>query len=92
MTRRMSLVAVCCSRASLTCACACVSASFFCCNSVNNRTFSIAMTAWLAKVATNSICLSVNGRTSRRWIVMAPTSAFSLSMGTASAVRIPSAS
>jgi hypothetical protein len=43
MTRSISLVAVCCSSAS-------VSARFFSCNSVSSRTFSIAMTAWLAKV------------------------------------------
>ena len=30
----------------------------------NSRTFSIAITAWSAKVVTSSICLSVNGRTS----------------------------
>src|SRR5215470_1283665 len=34
--------------------------------SSNSRTFSIAMAAWSAKVLTNSICLSVNGRTSKR--------------------------
>ena len=28
----------------------------------NRRTFSIAITAWSAKVVTSSICLSVNGR------------------------------
>ena len=33
--------------------------------SSNSRTFSIAITAWSAKVVTSSICLSVNGRTSR---------------------------
>ena len=32
----------------------------------NSRTFSIAIAAWSANVATNSICLSVNGRTSER--------------------------
>ena len=31
--------------------------------SSNSRTFSIAITAWSAKVVTSSICLSVNGRT-----------------------------
>src|SRR6266404_5325316 len=34
--------------------------------SSNSRTFSMAITAWSAKVATNSICLSVNGRTTVR--------------------------
>ena len=34
----------------------------------NNRTFSMAMTAWSAKVSSSLICFSVNGRTSRRRI------------------------
>jgi len=33
-------------------------------SSFNRRVFSMAMTAWLAKLWTSSICLSVNGRTS----------------------------
>ena len=36
------------------------------CTSSNSRTFSIAITAWSAKVVTSSICLSVNGRTALR--------------------------
>ena len=36
------------------------------CTSSNSRTFSIAITAWSAKVVTNSICLSVNGKGVRR--------------------------
>jgi hypothetical protein len=32
----------------------------------NSRTFSIAIAAWSAKVDANSICFSVNGRTSER--------------------------
>ena len=43
MTRRISLVAVCCSSAS-------VSSRLRACSSVNSRTFSIAITAWSAKV------------------------------------------
>ena len=31
-------------------------------SSWNSRTFSMAMTAWSAKVVTSSICLSVKGR------------------------------
>jgi hypothetical protein len=50
ITRRMSAVAVCCSSASLV--------------SLNNRTFSIAMTAWSAKVFSRLIWLSENGRIS----------------------------
>ena len=51
MTSRTSAVAVCCSNASRV--------------SVISRVFSIAMTAWSAKVRTSSICRSVNGST--RW-------------------------
>ena len=36
------------------------------CTSSNSRAFSMAITAWSAKVSTSSICLSVNGRTSVR--------------------------
>ena len=43
-----------------------VTARFFSAAPVNRRTFSMAMTAWSAKVVTNSICLSVKGRTSFR--------------------------
>ena len=49
MTRRISLVAVCCSSAS-------VSALLRACSSVNRRTFSIAITAWSAKVWSNAVC------------------------------------
>jgi hypothetical protein len=45
ITRRISLVAVCCSSASLTCAWAAVRALFLSSSSVNNRTFSVAITA-----------------------------------------------
>ena len=38
----------------------------------NSRTFSIAITAWSAKVVTNSICLSVKGRTVRRINTITP--------------------
>ena len=36
-------------------------------SSLSNRAFSMAMTAWAAKVVTSSICLSVNGRASILW-------------------------
>jgi hypothetical protein len=45
ITRKISLVAVCCSRSSLICAWALVSARCFSSSSVNSRTFSMAMTA-----------------------------------------------
>ena len=56
MTCSTSEVAVCCSSAS-------ESSRVRACTSSNSRTFSIAITAWSAKVVTSSICLSVNGRT-----------------------------
>ena len=58
-------------------------------SSLNSRTFSIAITAWSAKVLRSSICLSVNGRTSVRRIMIAPIATPSRSNGTASTVRIP---
>ena len=57
MTLKTSEVAVCCSSAS-------VSSRVRACSSSNSRVFSMAITAWSAKVLTSSICLSVNGRTS----------------------------
>jgi len=36
------------------------------CNSLSNRAFSIAITAWAAKFCSSATCLSVNGRTSCR--------------------------
>ena len=56
MTLSTSAVAVCCSSA-------CCSSRVRACTSSNSRAFSIAITAWSAKVVTSSICLSVNGRT-----------------------------
>ena len=47
MTRRISAVAVCCSSASR--------------SSVNRRTFSMAITAWAAKVSSSAICCGVKG-------------------------------
>ena len=58
MTCSTSLVAVCCSSASLR--------SSVRCASLSRRVFSMAITAWSAKFLTRSICLSVNGRTSCR--------------------------
>ena len=55
MTPSTSEVAVCCSSDS-------DSSRVRACTSSNSRTFSIAITAWSAKVVTSSICLSVNGR------------------------------
>ena len=52
MTFSTSLVAVCCSSAS-------VSSRVRACTSSNRRAFSMAMTAWSAKVSTSAICCSV---------------------------------
>ncbi len=82
ITRRTSEVAVCCSRDSL-------SSLVRCCSASNSRTFSMAITAWSAKVATSSICLSVNGRTVRRDNTMTPIGIPSRSRGTPSIVRMP---
>jgi hypothetical protein len=54
ITRKISLVAVCCSKASFV--------------SLNKRTFSMAITAWAAKVSRRAICFSENGLTSSRRI------------------------
>jgi hypothetical protein len=59
MTPSTCDVAVCCSNASLR-------SSVRWRSSLSSRVFSIAMTAWAAKVVTSSICFSVNGRTSWR--------------------------
>src|SRR4029434_5168902 len=56
-------------------------------SSWNSRTFSMAITAWSAKVSTSAICLSENGWTSRRHRPSAPTALPSRSSGTASTVR-----
>ncbi len=61
MTRSTSAVAVCCSSDSR--------------SSLNSRTFSMAITAWSAKVFTSAICLSVKGRTDVRSSPMTPITA-----------------
>jgi hypothetical protein len=80
MTRRISAVAVCCSRAS-------VSSRFRASSSVNRRTFSIAITAWSANVFASAICFSVKGCTSVRRIQMRPIGTPSRNSGVASTVR-----
>jgi hypothetical protein len=50
---------------------------------LSSRAFSMAMTAWLAKLVTNAICLLVKGRTSWRESENEPISSFSLTVGTA---------
>src|SRR5262245_55812005 len=75
ITRRMSAVAVCCSRASFV--------------SLNRRTFSIAITAWSANVFNSSIWASEKGSTCARATLMAPIGASSRIIGTDSTVRWP---
>ena len=55
----------------------CSSASFV---SLNRRTFSIAITAWSAKVRSRAISRSVNGPTARRatWMPPIPWPSFSI--------------
>ena len=64
ITRRMSAVAVCCSSASWSSVVRWASARLRACNSANSRAFSMAITAWSAKVSKSATCRSVNGRTS----------------------------
>jgi len=61
------------------------------CNSPSSREFSIAMTAWSAKVRTSSICRTVNGSTHFRESVIMPIGSLSRSSGTPSMVRRPDA-
>src|SRR5215207_9452 len=73
MTLRTSAVAVCCWSDS-------DSSSVRACTSSNSRTFSIAITASLAKVCNSAICLSENARTSVRRTASTPI-AWSLNSG-----------
>ena len=80
ITWSTSDVAVCCSSNS-------VSSRVRCCSASNSRVFSIAITAWSAKVSASSICLSVKGRTDFRPKVMAPIGDPSRRSGTPRSVR-----
>ena len=83
MTLSTSEVAVCCCNGSLR-------SSVRCRNSLSSRAFSMAMTAWSAKVVTSSICFSVNARTDLRCKVMTPIGVPSLIKGTPrKIVRVP---
>ena len=83
MTRKISAVAVCCSSDS-------VRSRLRVSSSLKSRTFSMAMTAWSAKVFSSSICLSVKAEGSRRQALMTPTSWPSRSIGTDKMLRAPS--
>ena len=82
MTRRISLVAVCCSSAS-------VRSLLRAPSSVNRRTFSIAITAWSANVWSSATCLSEKGPGSGRPTAMAPIGLAVAIKGTASTLRKP---
>ena len=85
ITRRISEVAVCCSRAS-------VRSAFLVCSSFRSRAFSIAIAAWSAKVSMRATWLSVNARTSCRKMRITPSSSPARSMGIARVVRLGSIS
>ena len=80
MTWSTSDVAVCCSSDS-------VSSRVRCCSASNSRVFSIAITAWSAKVVASSISLALNGFTSGRARPITPMSVPSRINGTPSKVR-----
>ena len=80
MTRRISPVAVCCSSVS-------VRSRFRASSSVNRRTFSMAMTAWSAKVLRSSTCRRENGPGLTPPTVIAPSGCPSRSIGTARMLR-----
>ncbi len=82
ITRRISLVAVCCSSAS-------VRSRLRVSSSLNRRTFSIAITAWSAKVCSSAICASENGTTSARHTPIEPMARSPRISGTPRTVRAP---
>ena len=82
ITRRMSLVAVCCSSAS-------VRSRLRASSSLNSRTFSMAITAWSANVCSSATARRRNGPGSGRPTAMAPSARPSRSSGTASTLRNP---
>jgi hypothetical protein len=81
MTCSTSEVAVCCSSDS-------VSSFVRACTSSKSRVFSIAITAWSAKVVTSSICLSANGFTTFRARLNMPMATPPRSNGTPSRLRV----
>src|SRR6516165_3345748 len=60
-----------------------------CCSASNSRVFSIAITAWSAKVTRSSICLSLKGRTDRRTSPKTPIGVPLRISGTPNIVRNP---
>ena len=82
MTPSTSEVAVCCSSASLR-------SRVRACTSSNRRTFSMAITAWSAKMMISSISCCVNGSTAARVKKMEPIGDPSRISGAARALRKP---
>src|SRR5262245_12178741 len=82
MTRRISAVAVCCSNATLR---SVLRAS----SSLKRRTFSMAMTAWSAKVLSSSTCVLAKGPGSPPATQIAPMTWPSRGIGTESRFRLP---
>ncbi len=86
MTRKISLVAVCCCSVS-------VRSWFLASSSRKSRTFWIAITAWSAKVPRSAIWVSEKARgVPQRWTVIAPIETPSRTIGTESRVRRPTVS
>jgi len=85
IARRISLVAVCCSSAS-------ASSWLRSSSAVNRRTFSMAMTAWSAKVSSSATSLSEKFPGSGRPTVMAPIGLLSRISGTDRMLRKPAVS
>ena len=83
MTWRISLVAVCCSRASVTARFRCLAAPR------SSRAFSMAITAWSAKVRSRPTCGSGNSPVASRVMLSAPMGTPSRSMGTTIWLRNP---
>jgi hypothetical protein len=75
ITRRMSLIAVCCSSDSLV--------------SLNRRAFSIAITAWSAKALISATCLPSKAKASLRAVTMAPITDPSRNIGAAMIALYP---
>ena len=86
ITLSSSLVAVCCSSDTR-------SSPLRASSPVNRRTFSMAITAWSAKVWSKAICASEKGRgVPHRWTVMAPMGTPSRVMGTETRLQRPTVS
>ena len=84
MTWRTSDVAVCCSSDS-------ASSRERACTSSNSRAFSMAITAWFAKVVARSTCLLLKGCTLLREMSSRPVTTPSRMRGTPNMLRMPAA-